>query len=197
MSSNQNTEPERNIIEFFNIKTFVKIKPAFNIGKIVFCFVEMNPTTKAAVTPIDCYMDIEDAALLAKKITTGRMYQLIEKERAKGEQYPAAIWQSTLGGVSEEKAKIKGLRTDGRAVSRYFTISPGSSKYAVITAITCAGDTNEKGLIVPDAKDKNKKAVRVAMASHDELEKLGIMLEAAVNAYMCCYVCGARKQTVN
>ena len=51
--------------------------------------------------------------------------------------------------------------------------APGASKYAVITGITCAGDTDEKGLIVPDTRDENKKVVRIALASHDELEKLG------------------------
>lgn len=48
-----------------------------------------------------------------------------------------------------------------------------------------------KSLIVPDTQDKNKKVVRVALADHDELEKLGIMIEAAVNAYMC-QICSNR-----
>ena len=33
-------------------------------------------------------------------------------------------------------------------------------------------------------KDPEKITIRVALEDHGELEKLGIMLEAAVNAYM-------------
>lgn len=184
----ENKKEEKNIIEFFNRKTFVKVKPAFQISKILFSFVEMDDSTKRVVTAIDCYMKIEDAALLARKITTARMYRLLEKERAKGQQYPNNVWQSVYGGVSEAEAKKRHMRSDGRAVSRYFAIAPGASKYAVMTCTTCAGDTNAQGLIVPDMQDKDKKVIRVALASHDEIEKLGIMLEATVNAYTN-YIC--------
>lgn len=189
---NQESEKEKSIIEFYNRDTFVKVKEAFAISKIVFSFVKWDIHTGESITSVDCYMKVEEAGLLARKITTGRMYQKMEQERAKGQKYPDSVWKSPLGGVSEAEVKRRKLRSDGRAISRHFTIAPGSSKYAVISAITCAGDTDETGLIIPDLKDPNKNTIRIALSSHDEIEELGIMLEAAVNAYVN-YVCNIYK----
>lgn len=177
-------EKERNIFEVFNKETFLKIKPVFVIDKILFSFVEMDAKTKERKSCVECYMKIADAALLARQITTGRMYRKLETEKKKGEKFPNAVWRSNLGGVSEADARMRNLRSDGKAISRHFTIAPGSVKYAVIKGVTCAGYSNEKGWIIPDMKDPEKITIRVALEDHGELEKLGIMLEAAVNAYM-------------
>lgn len=182
------TDNERNIHECYNRTTFLKIKPAFAISKIAFSFVEFNDNEtaeKRLKKSIDCYMTISEAGLLAKKITSGRTYGAIENERKKGAKYPEPVWKSPLGGVKEAQVKSMGLRTDGKAISRRFTIAPGSKKYAVLTATQCAGYTNEDGLIVPITDDPNKDIIRVALESWDEVEKIGIMLEAAVVAYMC------------
>ena len=129
-------------------------------------------------------ISVAEAGLLAKKITSGRMYSAIENERRKGQKYPDAVWKSPLGGMKEAYVKAQGLRTDGKAISRRFTIAPGSKKYAVLTATQCAGYTDESGLIVPITDDPNKTIIRVALESWDKVEEMGIMLEAAVYAYM-------------
>lgn len=177
------TVTEKNIYEIYTRNTFVKIKPAFEIGKILFSFVETN-NKKESIKNIDCYLSVADSALLANKITTGRMRGLIAKEKQKGEQYPKDVWISPLGGINEKTAKEKKLRNDGRAISRHFTLAPGASQYAVLTAKQGAGTTNEKGLIVPDNSDENRVVIRVAVTSHDVLEEMALMIQAAVNAYM-------------
>lgn len=174
---------ENNIHAIHNLNTFLKVKPAFEINKILFSFVETEKNTNKKKNNIDCYMSVSAAALLARKITSFRIYQAITAEKQKGEQYPKDVWKSPLGGVNENDAKKRGLRNDGYAISRVFSIAPGSSKYAVITARSQAGKTDTNGLIVPVA-DNNSITIRIALSSHDELEELGIMLEAAVNAYM-------------
>lgn len=183
---------ENNIHEIFARNTFLKVKPAFEIGKVLFSFVEFTEVNREVklTKSVDCYLSVADAALLARKITSFRMYKMIEAERQKGEQYPKEVWNSPLGGVKEEDAKKRGLREDGMAVSRTFNIAPGAEKYkqyAVLTARSQAGKSDENGLIVP-VQDKNATVIRVAMANHDEVEKLGIMLEAAIHVYMAEHI---------
>lgn len=177
------TSMEPNIHEIFSKNTFVKIKPAFNIGMIIFSFVEKD-ANNVCQKSIDCFMRVADVALLAKKINEYRLYQAIDAEKKKGAQYPAAVWLSPLGGVPEKKAKERNLRTDGKAVSRHFKIAPGSRKYAVITAVEQAGDSDENGIIVPDKNDRNAKYIRVGVGSYDELMKMALMCEAAVTIYL-------------
>jgi len=177
---------ENSIHEIFNKNTFVKVKPAFDISKIIFSFVQFHENNGEwrREKSIECYLTIADAGLLAKKITSGRMYTSIEKERNTGKEYPDAVWKSPLGGVDEKRAAEQNLRSDGKAVSRRFTLAPGASKYGVLTATQCAGYTSKEGLIIPETNDENKVTIRVAVENWDEVEKLGIMLEAAVYAYM-------------
>lgn len=180
------TATENNIHEVFAKNTFVKVKPAFEIGKVLFAFVEMDAQKKQKKT-IDCYLNVSEAALLGKKITSFRMYQMIDAEKQKGAKYPEDVWKSPLGGVNEQEAKQRGLRTDGNAVSRIFSIAPGASQYgqyAVITARSQAGKTNKENGLIEPIKDNNATVIRVAIGTHDELEELGIMLEAAANVYI-------------
>ena len=174
---------EYTIHELFAKKSFLKVKQAFEIGKVLFAFVEMNEATKKQTKTIDYYMDISDAALLAKKIVDGRIYRSIEAEKAKGEQYPQNIWSSPLGGINEQDAQKRRLRDDGKAISRSFSLAPGARQYAVFTATQQAAESNPQGLIVP-IKDDDATIIRVAVGSYDELEKLALMLNAAVNSYM-------------
>ncbi len=179
-----NNTTEYTIHEIYTKKSFVKVKQAFDIGKILFAFVEMNENTKTQTKSIDCYMDVADAALLAKKILDGRMYHRMMEEKKKGAQYPNDVWSSPLGGVGEDDAKKRKLRSDGKAVSRSFGLAPGSQQFAVFTAKQQAGHTDERGLIVPEPKDKDAVYIRVAVGSYDELEKLALMIEAATKVYM-------------
>lgn len=170
----------------YNTNTFVKVKAVFNIGKVLFAFVEKNNAGNV-VKSVDCFLEVSEAALLGKKITSFRMYHGIKAEKEKGEPYPKDVWKSPLGGVDEATARERNLRKDGKAISRMFSIAPGApayGKYAVITARAQAAVTDtESGLIIP-VSDESPTVIRIAVENHDALEELGIMLEAVAPAYI-------------
>lgn len=172
--------------EFFELNgadTFVKLKAnSFGIGKVQFAFVKFDKITKKKISDMDVYMDLEDALLLANDILNGKLAKEAEIERAKGAQYHAAIWKSPMGGVTEEKAKQRGLRSDGKAISRMFTLSPGSRKPFVFTAEQKPGTTDAKGLIVPDSGSRPEVQIRVP-SSNEELKKMALAIQSNINAY--------------
>lgn len=172
--------------EFFELNgldTFVKLKAnAFGIGKVQFAFVKFDKTTTKLMSSMDVYLDMDDALVLANDILSGRIGALAEAEKAKGAQYPGAIWKSSMGGVTEEKAKNRGLRTDGKAISRMFTLSPGSRQPFVFTAEQRPGNTDAKGLIVPEYSSKPEIQIRVA-SSVEDLKKMAVAIQSNINAY--------------
>ena len=72
-------------------------------------------------------MKIADAALLARQITTGRMYRKLETEKKKGEKFPNAVWRSNLGGVSEADARMRNLRSDVKLSADTLPLHPDRS----------------------------------------------------------------------
>lgn len=172
--------------EFFELNgadTFVKLKAnSFGIGKVQFAFVKFDKNTNKLLSSMDVYLDMEDALVLANDILSGRIAALAEAEKAKGAQYPGAIWNSGLGGVSEEKAKNRGLRNDGKAISRMFTLAPGSRQPFVFTAEQRPGKTDSKGLIVPEYSSKPEVQIRVP-GSADELKKMAVAIQSNIIAY--------------
>lgn len=152
----------------FGYETFVKIKPAFNIGKVLFAFV--NKKTKEY---IDCYIDLLDYEELLEQIRLGEFRRLIAEEKNKGQQYPKAIWDSGLGGTSK----------GGKTIFRKFSIAPGARQYAVFTA-ECGPANHEDGLYAPIKKNPDNqsefKAIRVGVMNYAEFRKM--MLES--NKYL-------------
>lgn len=172
--------------EFFELNgadTFVKLKAnSFGIGKVQFAFVKFDKVTNKLTQSMDVYMDLEDALLLSQDILSGKIAKLAEIEKAKGTQYPAPIWKSPMGGVTEEKAKNRGLRTDGKAISRMFTLAPGSRQPFVFTAEQRPGNTDAKGLIVPEYNGKPEVQIRVP-SGPDDLKKLALAIQTNIIAY--------------
>lgn len=176
---------EDDISSFFSEKTFLKIKNnAFGIGMVYFFFGTMDEHKKLA-SSIECYLPIADALRLCDNIIFGKIRKKADAEKAKGEKYPQAIWDSGLGGVNEKKAKERKLRNDGRAVSRIFDLAPGSVKPYVFTATQRPGSSNEKGLIVPDYKcDKaDILTIRVPVIDDAELENMAQKLKLEIYSY--------------
>lgn len=172
--------------EFFELNgadTFVKLKAnSFGIGKVLFAFVKFDKTNSKLLSSMDVYMDMEESLLLAQDILSGKIAKLSEIEKAKGAAYPGAIWKSPMGGVTEEKAKNRGLRTDGKAISRMFTLSPGARQPFVFTAEQRPGKTDPKGLIVPEYNGKPEVQIRVA-SSNEDLKKMALAIQSNIIAY--------------
>lgn len=183
---NEKTRRTALVNEFSEINTkntFMKAKAnTFGIGKVLFSFVKFNENTNKMEESLDIYMDMDDALLFANDVLSGRIPTLAEHECAKGAQYPKAVWSTRLGGVNEEKAKARGLRTDGKAISRLFNLAPGSRQPFVFTAEQRPGKTDDKGLIQPEYSGRPEVQIRVA-CSADDLKRLAISIQSNINAY--------------
>lgn len=169
------------ICELNTLTTFVKVKAnTLNIDKVLFSFVQFDQRTKKLVASIDIYVSVSDALVLAEDILSGRIAKLAERERQKGEKYPKAVWCSPLGGVNEQKAKERKLRSDGKAISRHFTLAPGSKQPFVLTAVQCAGQSEPNGIIKPIGNPET--TVRVALTP-EALKALAVTMKTHITAY--------------
>ena len=137
----------------------------FAIGKVLFSFVKFDEKTKKSLESMDVYMDMDDALLFANDVLNGRIATLAAEEKAKGAAFPRAVWSTKLGGINEEKAKERGLRDDGKAISRLFNLAPGARQPFVFTAEQRPGTSDEKGLIQPEYKGKPEVQIRVACSA--------------------------------
>lgn len=170
---------EKNIYELYSSNTFLKIKPAFAIDRIRFCFVKTK--NGKSVLDIDCYMDITTAREFAAKIISYRIGKQMEIEKKTAEQqhavYANAAFKSKLGGTKSE---------DGSVISRHFTISPASKEniYGIFQGIQCPGSVNSQGLIMPNMSDPSKiDRINVPFESHDDLEACALAIRDACTAY--------------
>lgn len=125
---------------------------------------------------IKIYIPVTEAWALSQKIMNGQMNrkakQSIDAAAAANSKYPKAIY-SRLGGINANRAN----RPDGKALSRLFTIAPGSKFPWILTAESGPGVPGPNGLlIVPDygygksvAKAEQLVRVPLSQASFEEL----------------------------
>ena len=177
---------EHEITSINNLSSFVKAKAnSFGIERLQLSFVNYDSETKKLSHSIDCFLKFDEALYLCNMILQQHLARLNKKERERckqtGERYCKAIFTSTLGGIHEEKVRRKNLRSDGKAISRHFTISPGLKQDYVITCLQGAGNSNEKGLIVPDGNPDI--TIRVACSSSD-LRKFALMIKSHIEGYI-------------
>lgn len=183
LNKNQKKSLINEFAEINTLDTFMKVKAnAFGIGKVLFSFVKFDKNTMKLTESMDVFMDMDDALLFANDVLSGKIQALAVNEKAKGDKYPKAIWSTKLGGVNEEKVKNRGLRTDGKAISRLFNLAPGARQPFVFTAEQRPGHSDEKGLIQPEYTGKPEIQIRVA-CSADDLKKLAIAIQSNINAY--------------
>jgi hypothetical protein len=160
---------------------FFKVKPALAIGKVVLSFVKYDKATNKSEGNIDIYLSTANALLLARDILSGKIYEMYKKniEEVKNSgKYPKPVWTSPFGGVNEEDAKKRNLRSDGKAISRYFQITPGTKFPFLFVAKQGAGHTKDK-LIVPDGKPEFQVAVPTTF---DDIKKMALMIQVEVQA---------------
>ena len=177
---------EHEITSINNLSSFVKAKAnSFGIERLQLTFVNYDSENKKLSHSIDCFLKFDEALYLCNMILQQQLARLNKKERERckqtGEKYCKAIFTSTLGGIHEEKVRRKNLRSDGKAISRHFTISPGLKQDYVITCLQGAGHSNEKGLIVPDGNPDI--TIRVACSSSD-LRKFALMIKSHIEGYI-------------
>ena len=141
----EKTEEKNVLSAFYGGTAFVKIKQCLEIGKILFSFVDLQ----YGKNHIDCYMDAEEfAAVLMNAIKDKSLLKAIINEKAKGGQYPKAVYTSPIGGNA--------TGNDGKPISRFFQISPASKGEVLFTAYAFPAEENEKGAFI---KIKGSKAL--------------------------------------
>ena len=116
----------------------LKIKQCLSINKMELSFVSYGSDNKATAN-VNCYLDAVDFGLLCESIRTRELQTAIAKEKARalaaGELYPKVIYTSPMGG----------RKTDKGAVSRYFTIAPGSKADVVFTGYAFNASVSSTG----------------------------------------------------
>ena len=169
-------------VELNGKNTFVKIKgDYFSIEKVLFSFVEFNDNNKRLAN-IDVCMKFWEWQAFAKDILSGRIFKLAADEKAKGEKFPKAVYFGPMGGVDENKCRERNLRTDGKAISRRFSLSPGNKVPYILTAEQRPGKTNQQGLIVPE-NGKPEVVIRVPVT-----REMLIGACEQVNAHITAYL---------
>lgn len=135
---NERKSEEKNLLQaFYGSKAFFKIKQCLEIGKIQFSFVDKAN----AKNFINCYMEAEEfGAILINSIKNGTLLKALELEKAKNDTYPKAIFTSPVGGNA--------TGNNGSPISRYFTISPGSTSEVLFTAYAFPAEKSSTGAFI-------------------------------------------------
>lgn len=170
MAKNNNDGNGNVLYGIFGGKAFLKIKSALEIDKMVFSFVSKENAKEYN----DIYMNVLDfGGILMKDIKSGLLLKKIQAEKAKGEQYPSAIYTSHYGGCKT---------AEGKMISRYFNIAPGTKQEVVITAYAYPA-TEENGMYVPIKGEKPVSTLRVG-CDYDELRKVAYVWDFLEADYM-------------
>ena len=153
----ENKNLEKNLLaSYYGASAFVKIKQCLEIGKVQFSFVDLKNTKDH----IDCYMEAEEfGAILMASIKSGSMIKKLLEEKAKGEQYPKAVWTSPIGG--------NGTGNNGKPISRYFEISPAAKGEVLFTAHAFPAIKNDKGAFIKEAGSKALLTLRIPCTYND------------------------------
>lgn len=154
---NERKNEERNLLAaYYGSNAFVKIKQCLEIGKMQFSFVDKANSKNH----IDCYMEAEEfGAILMSGIKNGTLIKALMTEKAKGEQYPKAVWTSPVGG--------NGTGNNGKPISRYFEISPGAKSEVLFTALSYPAVKNETGAFIKEKGSKPITTLRIPCTYND------------------------------
>jgi len=179
---------QRDFYEIQGKSSFCKFKAnAFEIDKLLVDFVAWNATTGKAMKTVSYYIDIDKALILANDILTGRIDALLTKSKedfansSGSSKRIKPVWEQ-LGGNNEEVAKAKGIRTDGKAQSRSVSITAGEKAYCTLSAQSGPGNTNERGLIVPEYA--NSETFIVVGANAELLKGMALKIQSEWAAFL-------------
>lgn len=170
----------REIYEVNGKQTFFKVKAnAFNIGKVLFAFVEFNTQTNKLQNNIDIYVPIGDMLLFCNDVLSGKLPKEAVAAINKNPNFPPPVF-TVQGGTNADKAK----RSDGKAQAR--VINFGSSSKAgnfLFQALTGPGKVSEKGLISLENPTKPEIRINVPCSAAD-LKKMCLSFKSDYGAWL-------------
>lgn len=147
----------------------------FEIGKVTFNFVEYDDKKAVGdriISRIPIYMDFPEFRRFAQDMLSGRFAKMAEQKVNPIDQF--------LKGTSIERLKAQNReRTDGKAESRKFTLSP-SAKGFFFTAEMGPGESTDTGLIKPLGKPEKKVSIPM---NGNQAKELILSTLAALDAY--------------
>lgn len=178
---------ERVFYKINNKETFANWHASmFPFNKVKVDFVRHK--NGARVDAIETYVDIHEMLALGEEIRTGKLSQKaraeFERVKQSGDKYAKSIWES-MGGTNAQKCKERGLRSDGQAIARVISITPGTRQPYILKALQGAGREQDNGLIsMVGAPEKN---ILVA-TDLQGLVKMALAIELEFTAYISgCY----------
>ena len=137
------------------------------VGKICFEFGKYNsPNDKKLKETIKYFMSIEDAALLAELLKTGKIVTRCIKAKEKN---PYGAGFVDMSGVTTSKQmKIQQGDTD----AKFF-----------IKALEGPGEKTDKGLMAPKYNDQTTDKKVIIAVTVDQLMKIGLAMERAIRIF--------------
>lgn len=170
----------REIYEVNGKQTFFKIKAnAFNIGKVLFAFVEFDTNTNKLKNNIDIYMSIPDMLLFCNDVLSGKLPKEAISVMEKNPNFPPPVF-TIQGGTSAERAN----RPDGKAQARVINFGSSSTKgNYLFQALTGPGKVTDKGLITIENPTKPETRINVRCSATD-LKKLCLAFKADYTAWL-------------
>lgn len=180
------------IMEFFNQKSFMKVKPdGFGIGRLLISFGNLDENKKLVPNSnIDYWLDFKkgDVFNLIQDIISGRLKKEIDVEKSERlKNNPNAKYAQPVrtynGGISAARVKEKEMRTDGAAQAKVLKIQGGTKYPVMISVEEGPGRETEQGLIVPTYGTKPEEIVRVTLTWED-LKALALATQAHYTAFL-------------
>lgn len=137
------------------------------VGKICFEFGKYTSASeKKLKDTVKYYMSIEDAALFAELLKTGKM--VVRCKKAKESNPYGSGFSDMAGTTTSKQLKIQ----QGDKEDKFF-----------IKALEGPGEKNDKGLMVPKYNDKTATKSIAITVSIDQLMKIGLAIERAIRIY--------------
>ncbi|MFR9535079.1 MAG: hypothetical protein SNG49_09705 [Rikenellaceae bacterium] len=172
---------------------FVESKSdCFEIGKAHLEFAQYDtsrPEGQRFTNHVHIYMDMAEFLHLAHTILNDSMHIRMKSQKeamAQGRGQTAPLFQS-LGGVSAEVLARRGkARPDGMSLSRSVQLFVGEKKDYLLTAQSGAGQTDQKGLIVPRYGSKPENRVSIAM-NWPELTKFVLITKVHYEGWLSAF----------
>lgn len=154
--ANNETKDRDVISALYGSKAFVKIHQCLEIDKVCFSFVDKAEPKNH----VDVYMEADEfGAILMADIRNKTLFNALAQEKAKGAEYPKEVYTSPVGGNA--------TGNNGKPVSRYFTIAPGTKTDVVFTALAFPAEKNETGAFIKLKGSKAITTLRVPCSYND------------------------------
>lgn len=151
------------------------LNDAFPIGRVHFAFASYDvnrPAGQRQTNHIHIYIAVDEFLELCRKLECGELKYVLQTKKKTGDTKP--LYQC-LGGTSADRLAKQGRsRPDGKSLSRVAQLIPANKGDFLFIADSGPGETDAKGLIVPQFGNKPENHVAVNL-SFESLSGLLLM----------------------